>query len=144
MANLSLNTSIGINAPASKVWEALTDPTIVKQYFFGTNVKSDWKKGSPIIWEGEWEGRTYKDTGTILDIIPGKYVKYNYWSSMSGTEDKPENYADITYTLSEKDGKTVLTITQDNIKTEESKNHSEQNWQAVFGKMKEMVESQIV
>ena len=73
----SLNRSITINAPAAKVWRALTDAAIVKQYFFGTNVKSDWKKGSPIIWEGEWEGRTYQDTGTILDIDPGKYIKYN-------------------------------------------------------------------
>jgi uncharacterized protein YndB with AHSA1/START domain len=137
----SLNTSMTINAPATKVWQALTDPKIVKQYFFGTNLKSDWKKGSPIIWEGAWEGKTYQDTGTILDIDPGKYVKYNYWSSMSGTENKPENYANITYGLSEKDGKTVLTITQDNIKSKESKEHSEQNWKSVFGKMKEMIEN---
>jgi uncharacterized protein YndB with AHSA1/START domain len=140
MANLSLNTSIEINAPAAKVWEALTNPAIVKQYFFGTNVKTDWKKGSPIIWEGEWEGKTYRDKGEILDIDPGKFVKYSYWSTMSGTEDIPENYADITYTLTEKDGVTKLDITQGNIKSEESKNHSEQNWQSVFGKMKEMVE----
>jgi uncharacterized protein YndB with AHSA1/START domain len=137
----SLNTSITISAPAAKVWEALTNPAIVKQYFFGTNVKSDWKKGSPIIWEGEWEGRAYQDKGRILDIEPGKYLKYNYWSSMSGTEDKPENYADISYSLSEQGGKTVLTITQDNIKNKESKEHSEQNWQSVFGKMKNMVEN---
>ncbi len=140
----SLSTSITVNAPAVKVWEALTNPAIVKQYFFGTNVKTDWKKGSPIIWEGEWEGKTYQDTGKILDIDPGKFVKYNYWSSMSGTEDKPENYADITYRLSEEDGKTVLTITQDNIKNKEAKEHSEQNWQSVFGKMKEMVENKLV
>jgi uncharacterized protein YndB with AHSA1/START domain len=118
----------------------LTDASIVKQYFFGTNVKSDWKKGSPIIWEGEWEGKTYQDTGKILDIDPGRYIKYNYWSSMSGTENKPENYANITYTLDEKDGKTELKLTQDNIKNQEAKEHSEQNWMMVFGKMKEMVE----
>jgi uncharacterized protein YndB with AHSA1/START domain len=140
MANLSLNTSIEINAPATKVWEALTNPAIVKQYFFGTNVKTDWKKGSPIIWEGEWDGKTYRDKGEILDIDPGKFVRYNYWSTMSGTEDIPENYADITYTLTEKNGVTKLDITQGNIKSEESKEHSEQNWQSVFGKMKEMVE----
>jgi uncharacterized protein YndB with AHSA1/START domain len=140
----SLSTSITVKAPAAEVWQALTDPAIVKQYFFGTNVKSDWKVGSPIIWEGEWEGKTYKDTGTILDIDPGKFVKYNYWSSMSGTENKPENYADVTYSLSEKNGQTVLTVTQDNIKSKESKEHSEQNWQAVFGKMKEMIENKVV
>ncbi|HTD40922.1 MAG TPA: SRPBCC family protein, partial [Mucilaginibacter sp.] len=76
MENLSLNTSIEVNAPAGKVWEALTNPEIVKQYFFGTNVKTDWKKGSPIIWEGEWEGKTYRDKGEILDIDPGKFVRY--------------------------------------------------------------------
>jgi uncharacterized protein YndB with AHSA1/START domain len=141
MANLSLKTSIEINAPASKVWQALTDPAIVKQYFFGTNVKSDWKKGSSITWEGEWEGKTYKDTGTIYESDPGKMVKYDYWSSMSGTENKPENYVDITYFLDEKDGKTTLTILQEKIKSEEAKQHSEQNWQGVFGKMKEMIES---
>ena len=130
-----------INAPVNKVWEALTNPSLIKQYLFGTNTITDWKKGSPILWEGEWEGKTYQDKGVILDIDPGKSVKYNYWSSMSGTEDKPENYQDITYDLKEKDGKTTLNITQYNIKNEDAKKHSEENWQGVFGKMKEMVES---
>ncbi|MDB5137221.1 MAG: hypothetical protein JWP37_3824 [Mucilaginibacter sp.] len=137
----SLSTSMTINAPAAIVWEALTNPAIVKQYFFGTNVKSDWKVGSPITFEGEWEGKAYQDKGTILDIETGKFVKYDYWSSMSGTEDTPENYADISYSLSGENGKTVLTVTQNNIKNKESKEHSEQNWQSVFGKMKEMIEN---
>jgi len=137
----SLSTSITVNAPAAKVWQALTDAEIVKQYFFGTNVVTDWKKGSPIFWRGEWEGKTYEDKGEILDIDPGKYVKYNYWSSMGGTEDKPENYVDVSYSLAEQDGKTVLTIGQERIKTVEAKEHSESNWQFIFGKMKEMVES---
>ena len=35
---------ITINAPAGKVWQALTDPAQIKQYLFGTNTVSDWKK----------------------------------------------------------------------------------------------------
>jgi uncharacterized protein YndB with AHSA1/START domain len=141
MANLSLKTVININAPASKVWQALTDREIVKKYFFGTNVESAWQKGSPIIWSGEWQGKTYQDKGTILEITPGTYVKYSYWSSMGGTDDKPENYQNVSYGLSEKDGVTTLEIGQENIKDEAAKQHSEQNWQAVFGKMKELVEN---
>jgi len=137
----NLSKSIEITAPAAKVWKALTDPAIVKQYFFGTNIKSDWKIGSPILFEGEWEGKTYQDKATILEIEPGKFIKYNYWSTMSGTEDKPENYANISYGLDEKDGKTTLTVTQDNIKNKESAEHSEQNWLSVFGKMRDMIES---
>ena len=141
MGNLNSKTSITVNAPAAQVWKALTDAEIVIQYFFGTNVKTDWKKGSPIIWSGEWEGKTYEDHGTILDITPGKYVKYSYWSSMGGTEDKPENYQNVSYDLTEKDGVTTLEIGQEKIKDEAAKEHSEQNWQYIFGKMKEMVES---
>lgn len=140
MENLSLKTALTINAPASAVWRALTNPEIVKKYFFGTNVESAWKKGSPIIWSGEWEGKSYQDKGTILDITPGKYVKYSYWSSMGGTEDKPENYQNVSYMLDEKDGVTTLTIGQDNIKDEAAKQHSEQNWQHIFGEMKKLVE----
>lgn len=32
-----------INASVEKVWEALTNAEIVKQYFFGSNQETDWK-----------------------------------------------------------------------------------------------------
>lgn len=140
MEKLSLSTKIDINAPVAEVWKGLTDPEIVKQYFFGTNVKSDWKAGSPITFSGEWEGKSYQDKGNIQEITPGKYVKYSYWSSMGGTEDKPENYANVSYTLDENYGFTTLTVTQDNIKDIASKEHSEQNWQTVFGGLKNLLE----
>jgi uncharacterized protein YndB with AHSA1/START domain len=141
MGNISSKTTITVNAPAALVWKALTDPAIVKQYFFGTNVQSDWKAGSDIIWSGEWEGKTYEDHGKILEITPGTYIKYSYWSNMGGTEDKPENYQNVSYNLIEKNGVTTLEIGQENIKDEAAKEHSEQNWQHIFGAMKKMVES---
>ena len=30
----------------SKVWDALTKPEIIKQYFFGTDTITTWEKGS--------------------------------------------------------------------------------------------------
>ncbi len=65
-------SSITINAPVNKIWQALTDPAQIKEYLFGTNTVSDWKKGSPITYEGELEGKKYQDKGTIIDIIPEK------------------------------------------------------------------------
>lgn len=140
MSKQALTTKIDFNAPAAKVWKGVTDPELVKQYFFGTTLKSDWKVGSPITFSGEWDGKSYEDKGIILEITPGEYVKYSYWSSMSGTEDKPENYANISYRVTEKDGKTTLQITQDGIKDEAAKEHSEQNWQMVFGGLKKILE----
>lgn len=138
--NLTARQSIQVNAPAAKVWEALTKPQLIKQYLFGTEAVSDWKEGSPVTYSGTWEGKPYEDKGIIKKAIPEKLLQSTYWSNMSGTEDKPENYVLVTYALEENNGKTLLTITQDNCKTEESKNQSEQNWKMVLEKLKQVVE----
>ena len=64
METLTLKTTITFDEPIGKVWNGLTDPAIVKQYFFGTILKSDFTKGSRISFSGEWEGKTYEDGGT--------------------------------------------------------------------------------
>jgi uncharacterized protein YndB with AHSA1/START domain len=136
----TLTLNISINAPKSKVWMALIDPEQVKKYFFGTILKSDWKVGSAITFRGEWEGKPYMDKGTILEIEMEKILKYNYWSSFSGTEDKPENYATIVYSLEEINGETVVSILQDKIKTKKARDHSEENWKMVMNNLKELLE----
>lgn len=133
-------SGITINAPAGKVWQALTDPAQIKQYLFGTNTVSDWKKGSPITYEGEWQGKKYKDKGTIIDIVPEKLLHTTYWSSMGGKEDKPENYNNVIYELQPQNGKTLITISQDNIDNEEQLKHMEQNWATVLDGLKKLLE----
>jgi uncharacterized protein YndB with AHSA1/START domain len=137
---LTAEASVTIIASPAAVWKALTDPAMIKQYMFGTETISDWKVGSRITYKGVWDGKEYEDGGTILEIEPEKILKATYWSSMSGTEDKPENYSTITYLLEKTNGGTLLRITQDNCKTEESKKHSEDNWNMVLGVLKKMLE----
>jgi len=137
---MTSKTTVTFKAPIAKVWQGLTDPAMVKQYFFGTDLKSDFKVGSPITFSGEWEGHKYEDGGIILDIDAPKFLKYTYWSSMSGTENKPENYNNITYELSEKEGITTLVVTQDGVKNQEAADHSEQNWKSVFDGLRKMIE----
>ena len=57
--NLTAKSSITINASIAKVWEALVNPSIIKQYMFGTEVVSDWKEGSSIVWKGIWKGNLW-------------------------------------------------------------------------------------
>src|SRR6478752_9120772 len=136
---LVVTKSVTVKATKSKVWDALTNPETIKKYFFGTETESDFKKGSPIYYRGVWEGKSYEDKGTILEIEKEKLFKHDYWSSMSGTEDKQENYSTITYTLSGNDGNVTLTVTQTNVASEEQKEHSEKNWEMVFQGMKELI-----
>ncbi|GAB2812950.1 SRPBCC family protein [Ferruginibacter profundus] len=131
---------IEIDASIAKVWEALTTPQLIKQYFFGTDVVSGWKVGDAITFSGEWNGQQYQDKGAILNIIPLRLFRYNYWSSMSGIPDKTENYVVITYSLFENDNKALLTVTQENIPDDEMKAHAEDNWKTVLDKLKYILE----
>lgn len=138
---LIAETQITIDAPVAEVWRAITTAETVKKYLFGTSVKTDWKEGSPIIYTGEYEGKKYEDKGIIQKIEKNKVFQSTYWSSMGGKENMPENYNVVTYTLKEEDGKTMVTLTQDNVKDEEEKEHAAGNWKMVLTKLKEVVEN---
>ncbi len=133
--------TVTIDAPKDRVWNALTDPKLVKEYMHGTTLSTDWKEGSPISWKGEWKGRSYEDKGTVLAVEPQKLLRYTHWSPMGGSEDKPENYHTVTYELSGEDGKTTLTLTQDNNATqEEADKMAQDNWGPVLNGLKETAE----
>jgi uncharacterized protein YndB with AHSA1/START domain len=132
---------VTIHATRGEVWEALTDPDKVKQYLHGTEMSTDWKEGSPIVWRGEWKGRSYEDKGTVLAVQSEKLLRYTHWSPMGGSEDKPENYHTVTYELAGDDGTTTLTLSQDNNPSqEEADKMADNNWGPVLNGLKEMVE----
>jgi uncharacterized protein YndB with AHSA1/START domain len=139
-ANLIAKASTTIAAPASRVWNALTSPELIKQYFFGTEAVSDWKEGSTLEFRGEWEGKKYLDKGVILKSEEPKLFQYTYLSSFSNLPDAPENYANISYELIEEDGETMLTIKQENVANEESRKQSEENWAYVLKNLKDLLE----
>ncbi len=139
MENLIAQSSITINTTPDKVWNALTDPAMVKQYLFGTDMETTWEVGSPIIYKGEWEGKAYEDHGTVLEVVPNERIVTSYWSAAFGLE-TPENHKKVTYEITPNGDMTTLTITQDNNKDEKSKEGSEGNWNMVLGKLKELLE----
>jgi uncharacterized protein YndB with AHSA1/START domain len=139
--NLVARAAITIHATASSVWDALTNPELIRKYMFGTNTISDWKKGSPIVWKGEWKGKAYEDKGQILEIIPNKLLSYTHFSPLTGEEDMPENYHTVTIELQESSEATGLILTQDKNATEEAKAHSEENWKMVLEGLKKVAES---
>jgi uncharacterized protein YndB with AHSA1/START domain len=132
--------SMLINAPVTRVWDAITKPALIKEYLFNTEVISDWQVGSPIVYRGEYEGKTFEDKGKILKIEPEKQLVSTHWSPLSGVPDTPENYHTVTYDLVPKDDKTEITITQDNNASEQEKVHSEENWKTVLVGLKNLLE----
>jgi uncharacterized protein YndB with AHSA1/START domain len=110
---LFIKNAITINAPASKVWDALVNPLQTKKYMFGCEAVSDWKKGSELLWRGQYEGKEMIFVkGKIVEIVPGKTLVYTAIDPHSPLEDKPENYLTVTYDLKANGNQTTFTVTQ--------------------------------
>lgn len=144
--DLIVSESIDINASPAMVWDALTNPEIIKKYLFGTETITDWKVGSEIIFQGKYgenNEHSYRDKGIIIQNIPGELLSYSYWSGFSGLEDKPENYSLVTYNLkSEDDQETTFTWTQKGYATEEGYQHSLGGMKEFLKQIKRVIEDE--
>jgi uncharacterized protein YndB with AHSA1/START domain len=129
-----------IDAPKEQVWDALTDPDAISRYMLGAKVTTDWKEGSPITWEGEWDGRPYQDKGTVREVRPPQILEYSHFSPLVGLPDVPENYHTVRIEVVDVGPATRVTLIQDNNETEETKDHSEGNWKTMLDGLKEVVE----
>jgi uncharacterized protein YndB with AHSA1/START domain len=129
-----------IDAPPEEVWRALTDPAAIREFMFGSDVRTDWQPGSPITWKGEFEGKSYEDKGEILTVQPGRLLEVSHFSPLSGQEDKPKNYHRVRYELQPDGGRTRLLLTQDNSGSAEEAEHSSATWQAMLDGLKKVVE----
>ena len=137
---LIAKATMTIDAPASKVWEAITNPEFIRQYLFEAEVITDWKEGSPIIYKGIYQGKAYEDKGNILKVEPEKLLLITHWSPLSGSADTPENYHKVSYDLAaEKDG-TLLTLTQDNNATKEEQEQNSNFWKMALDGIKTLLE----
>ena len=140
MTDLGLRTTIVIDAPVEEVWEALTSPDIIRQWFFGVETQTDWKVGSPLVHRGVYQGQPYEDKGEVLRFEPPWLLSHTHWSDQSGKPDRPENYQEVTWALAPGDGGTELTITEKNLPSEEARAKSEQGWQGALGSLKKLLE----
>lgn len=138
--DLAILKAIEISSSPSKVWHVLTDPEMIKQYFTGAETITDWHVGSEVIFSHVYEGKAFQNRGVIIDFNPGHLLSYTYWTAFSNTEDKPENYTLIVYTLTEMDKTTTLTLKQTNFQNIEWYFALQTGWDTVLSKINELAE----
>ncbi|RZJ65102.1 MAG: ATPase [Flavobacterium sp.] len=107
---ITSRSTVLINAPKQNVWNALTQPELVKQWQFGSDVLTDWKVGSQIRFQTKWQDQIFEQWGTILEVIPNQLIKYSLFFPRPGLEDKPENYFVMSYVISDVQNQTKLEI----------------------------------
>ena len=132
--NLTLKRTITIASSVSKVWTILTDSDCIKQFYFGFDWKTDWKKGSTILITGMWDRESFEDKGTVVDIEFEKFILFNLL--ISGTQ-KPVN---IRYELENVNNATLLTIYQYDFENEALVIATQSKWDNVLAGIKMIAE----
>lgn len=138
------NKTVNINAPISKVWDTLTIPELMKKWMSETEIDiiTNWNVGSPILIRGRLHRIKFQNTGTVLQLEPGKILGYSHLSSLSRLPDKPENYSVFEFRLAPIGNQSRLAITVSNFPTETIYKHLAFYWNVTLEIIKKMIEEQ--
>jgi len=112
MSEPTAQVSKMITASPEEIWAALTTPRIMKSYFLGADVSSDFQVGSPITFRGQFKGKSYEDHGAIQTADPQRRLAFTHFSPLGGLPDQPENYHTVTFDLAAVKGGTQVTLTR--------------------------------
>lgn len=144
MKNNTIRKHITIKAEPSVIFEALTTPDKIVQYFPLKEVNGKWKVNGKVQYIGEIAGVTFTDF-SIIEILDNPYCfQYRYWSDNHGTDNRPENYLSIRYQLKTDKNGTQLSLTQSNIQNPDM--YEQMNnivWDYLLGALKEFVENKL-
>jgi uncharacterized protein YndB with AHSA1/START domain len=143
MMATAIKKNVLINAPASIVWETLTNPVLMTKWMGEPEMKieviTDWELGSPMIIKG-FHHVKFENKGKVLQFEPLKILQYSHLSSLSHLPESPENYAIITFSLVPEHEKTSLTVSVENFPTETIFKHLEFYWKTTAELIKRMCE----
>jgi len=128
-----------IRTTPEKLWEALTQPQFIRQYWFDFDVQSDWKKGSP--WKMTSPDGTVTDAGEILEIDPPRRMVIR-WRHEWQPELKAEGPGRCTIELESVDKAVKLTITHE-IDLQNSKliTAVSGGWPSILSNLKSLLET---
>ena len=127
-----------IETTPERLWEALTNREFSKRYWFGTDVKSDWKVGSPfaLVTNG-----TTTDVGEILEADPPRRLSYTF-HHVTTEESRKESPSKVVFNIEQLGNFVKLTLTHEGF-AEGSKllDGISKGWPAILSSLKSMLES---
>lgn len=138
---LSIQKTVQIDAAPALVFDAITNPKQIINYYPVDNVEAGKQVGEAIIFTGEIGGVSFKDDGIIESFERPFEFSYRYWSDNHGTERTAENEMTIRYSLVEHANGTKLTLEHSNLLTPERQSMMNDTWDFLLDSLKTYVES---
>jgi len=99
-----------IRATADKVWHALTEPSLVRRYWFGAVVECAWTRGSP--WKMSQADGSLMDAGEVVEIDAPRRLVIR-WQNEWNPEFKAEGLSRCTVELEPVDTAVKLAVTHE-------------------------------
>jgi len=127
-----------IETTPEKLWEALTSSEFSKRYWWNTEVKSDWKVGSPfaLVMDG-----TTTDVGEVLEFDRPRRLSYTFHHILSEAARK-ERPSRVTFVLEPHGKLTKLTLTHEDFEAGSViLDGISKGWPAILSSLKSMLES---
>ena len=109
-AKAALSTSPTSRPRRKQLWAALTTPEFMKKYWFGMNIETEWKAGSP--WKLIFPDGRVADTGDIVEIEKPKRLVLK-WRNEFRSELHEEGYARCVMEIEQAGEVVKLTITHE-------------------------------
>jgi uncharacterized protein YndB with AHSA1/START domain len=97
-----------IRTSANELWNALTNPEVMKRYWFGFHQESDWKAGSA--WKLMHPDGRVADAGEVVEIDPPKRLVLK-WRNEFKPELKAEGYSQCVFEIEPTGEAVKLTVT---------------------------------
>jgi uncharacterized protein YndB with AHSA1/START domain len=141
--DIMVTRSVVLNTTPERVWEALTHPGMTKQYLYNCEVHCDWRSGSPLRWRGTYRGREVNEEGQILDIIPGRLIKYSGFDRLAAGDNAREGNIYITHEIIPHGRQTRLLTTLEHFEGDESRaEYAAQQWDfEIMPRLQSLVET---
>ena len=127
-----------IETTPEKLWEALTNSEFSKRYWFNTELKSDWKLGSPfaLVMNG-----TTTDVGEILEADRPRRLSYTFHHVLSEA-DRKERPTKVVFTIEAYGNLVKLTVTHEGFAAgSELLDGISRGWPAILSGLKSLLET---
>ena len=135
MTELKHVYEVYIAASPERVWQALTDSELTKQYYYGNTVESDWKPGSPMVYRNP-DG-TEAIQCEVVEADPPRKLVHTFF--FPGTEESPSR---CTWTIEARGASSLLTLVHDEFDGETSTYKSvAHGWVPILSGLKTLLET---